>query len=167
MKIVVQSFTKHFLKKKSYIKHSRNIEEYRNTGSTMRHETDRITSYQKSAVYLVDAVTCGCVGVNFFNKHLFVLLIPVLRLRLNTASLHRSPKKSASAIKTASASALTSTKRTTTIFIEADADTDADAQNCGNQTNMTKVEKITANYLDYLFGSTSSTYFNIFEGHSN
>ena len=81
------------------------------------------------AVRLVDAVICGCVGVNFFNKLLFVSLTPVLRLRLNAASSRRSPKKSASAIKTASAS----TKRTTTIFI------DADAENYGNQTNMTIV----------------------------
>ena len=37
---------------------------------------------------LVDAVTCGCFGVNFFNKLLFVSLTPVLclRLRLNAAS---------------------------------------------------------------------------------
>ncbi|KAH0862122.1 hypothetical protein HID58_079333, partial [Brassica napus] len=55
-----------------------------------------------SAVRLVDAATCGYVGVNFFNKLLFVSLTPVmhLRLRLNDASSRRSPKKFESAIKT-------------------------------------------------------------------
>ena len=101
------------------------------------NENDSVRSLgDKNDVCLVDAATCGCVGINFFNKFLFVSLMPVLRLRLNALSSHRSPKKSASTIKTASAS----TKRTTTIFIyaDADADADADAENYGNQTNMTK-----------------------------
>ena len=35
-----------------------------------------------SVVSMVDGATYGCVGVNFFNKFLFVLLIPILHLRL-------------------------------------------------------------------------------------
>ncbi|KAG5382779.1 hypothetical protein IGI04_034249 [Brassica rapa subsp. trilocularis] len=44
--------------------------------------------FNYSAVRLVDAATCGCVGVNFFNKLLFVSLTPVLRLRLNAVAAY-------------------------------------------------------------------------------
>ena len=74
-------------------------------------------------MYIVVSSAVRCVGVNFFNKLLFVSFTPILCLRLNAASSRRLPKKSASVIKIASVSA--STKRTTTVFIDTDADADA------------------------------------------
>ena len=52
---------------------------------TIRLDPDSEKIY--SAVRLVDAAAGSCVGVNYFNKLLFVSLTRVLCLRLNAASL--------------------------------------------------------------------------------